>query len=79
MKFTLILILAIFCTSSWAQRFPINEAIYGDDDRIFIEDSDIPQAVALAKGTAALFPTSALTKEFGGLLLQLIEKILVAA
>mgnify|MGYP003608071550 CR=1 FL=1 len=80
MRTTLTLILALISSSHlWAGdkiKSKIDEAIYGDDNRIFVEESGYSRAELFARSTAAKIPTSALKKEFGGLLYSVTGKSL---
>lgn len=71
MRTTLALILLLVSsTNLWAApiKSQINEAVYGDDDRVFVEESGHDRAEILARSTAAKIPTAALKNEFNGLL-----------
>lgn len=78
----LMLTLAIF--PSWSQEgnsflqpsYSYNEAVYGNDNRVYVEESQNPLAFSLSRATAALIPKNALKKEFNDLLYSINKKTL---
>ncbi len=79
MRTTLALILLLLLNSNlWARplKSQINAAVYGNDDRVFVEESGDSRAEILARSTAARIPTAALKNEFNGLLYSITGRTL---